>query len=501
MKWSFRLQLALRFSATLAVGFAAISAVGLFLVRFQLDRDLDASIMDVAAIQASSVANSSIEDLRFHEWQLTPAEAASLSDLNRYAQVWSRDGVSTLRSQYMAVDLPLDPEALDESAGGNLVWREATYLGAPIRSLYYPLERLSSAHQTHVLQIAAPLAGRNRLLRRFAAGLVGMGLLGAVATFLGSWWLAGSAIRPVQDIIDQAEEIEAGSLTKGIHTKAEFREYERLVQVLNTMLGRIRRAFESQRRFTADASHELRSPLTVMWGELELALRKERDPEEYRSVISSSLEEVVRLSRITDGLLTLARADAGGFKVRREWADLGEHASRVVKRLETFAAEKQVTFRLEVKGDTRGRFDPDLMDQVVWNLLSNSVKFCRSGDEAHVLVEGDGPELRLQVSDTGPGLGDHPERVFERFYRRDSSRTRGAADGGTGLGLAIVKAVVEAHGGRVEATNCPNGGARFTVVLPQVATALGASDDEPSAPVWVGLAAPRDSTDAPGSAL
>lgn len=469
MKRSFQFQLALRFSGTIAAGFVAISAMSLFTLRVVLDRDLDASILDVARIQVGSVTDSPSGEMSFHEWQLTPEEAASIQDLNRYAQVWRQDGVSLLRSQYMTADLPLDPEALTASAGGELVWREATYLTVPIRSLYYPLGRLGEAHDAHVIQVAAPLVARNVMLGRFSIVLVGIGLLVSIGSFAGSWWLSGSAIRPVYEITDQAEEIEAGSLKRGISAYAEFREYERLVQVLNTMLGRLRSAFESQRRFTADASHELRGPLTVMRGELELALWNERDPEEYRSVISSSLEEVMRLSRITDDLLTLARSDAGEFKVRKRPTDLGEEASRVVERLKSHASDKGVALDLEVTGDTRGIFDPDLMSQAMWNLTANAVKFCGSGEEAHVLVEGDDARVRFEVWDTGPGLGDDPSRVFERFYRGDESRTHEEEEGGTGLGLAIVQAIVDAHGGQVRAVNRPEGGAHFTVVLPRSA--------------------------------
>ena len=308
------------------------------------------------------------------------------------------------------------------------------------------------------------------MLGRFSIVLVGIGLLVSIGSFAGSWWLSGSAIRPVHEITDQAEEIEAGSLKRGISAYAEFGEYERLVQVLNTMLGRLRSAFESQRRFTADASHELRGPLTVMRGELELALRNERDPEEYRSVISSSLEEVMRLSRITDDLLTLARSDAGGFQPRKRPTDLGEQASRVVERLKSRAGDKGVALDLEVTGDARGLFDPDLMSQAIWNLTANAVKFCRSGEEAHVSVEGDDARVRIEVRDRGPGLGEAPHRVFERFYRGDQSRTPAGDEGGTGLGLAIVRAIIEAHGGQVRAANRRDGGARFTVTLPRAST-------------------------------
>lgn len=469
MRRSFRFQLALRFSGTIAAGLVAISAMSLFTLRWVLDRELDASILNVAAIQAASVTDAPLGEMTFHEWQLTPDEAASIRDLNRYAQVWRQDGLSLLRSQYMTSDLPLDPEALEQSAEGQLVWREATYLGIPIRSLYYPLERLGEAHELHVIQVAAPLIARNEMLGRFRSVLIGIGLLVSIGSLAGSWWLAGSAIRPIHEIIDQAEAIEAGSMDVGISASAEFGEYERLVQVLNTMLGRLRSTFESQRRFTADASHELRGPLTVLWGELELALRKEREPEEYRSVISSSLEEVQRLSRVTGDLLTLARSDAGGIGLQKRPTDVGEQASRVVERLKSHATEEGVKLHLDVRGDVEGVFDPDLVGQAIWDLASNAVKFCRPGDRVHILVEGEHHGVRIEVWDTGPGLGDDPERVFERFYRGDVSRTHDGKEGGTGLGLAIVQAVVEAHGGRIQAVNRPQGGAHFTMVLPRSA--------------------------------
>ena len=470
MRSSFRFQLALRFSGAIAAGLVAISAMSLFTLRAILDRELDASILNVASIQAASVTDSPSGRMHFHEWELTPEEAASIQDLIRYAQVWRRDGVSLLRSQYMTADLPVDSLALEESAGGELVWREGTYRGVPIRSLYYPLGRLGEVHDAHVIQVAAPLVALNEMLDRFSIVLVGIGVLVAVGSLAGSWWLSSSAIRPIHEIINQAEEIGADSPKEGIGSYDGFREYERLVQVLNTMLGRLRTSFEAQRRFTADASHELRSPLTVLWGELELALRKEREPDEYRSVIASSLEEIMRLSRITDDLLMLARSDAGGFQLRRRPSDLGDQASRVVERLKAGATERGVTLHLEVGGDAKGVFDADLVSQAIWNLAENAVKFCRPGDEARVLVHGDGTELKLEVIDTGPGLGDAPDRIFERFYRGDQARTSSGDEGGTGLGLAIVYAIVDAHGGRVQAANRKEGGAHFTVVLPRAST-------------------------------
>ncbi len=467
MRSSFRFQLALRFSATIATALVVISAMGMFVLRVVLDRELNGSILNVASIQAASVTDSPEGGMTFHEWELTPEEAASIRELIRYAQVWREDGQSLLRSRYMTSDLPLDAEALQESAAGELVWREARYVGKPIRSVYYPLGRFGAAHARHVIQVAAPLGGRNEMLARFTIFLVGIGALVVAGSFLGSWWLAGSAIRPIHEIIDQAEEISADSLQSGISAYAGFSEYRRLVGVLNTMLDRLRTAFESQRRFVADASHELRSPLTVMWGELEIALLRDRSGEEYQRVIKVTLEEAMRLSRITDDLLALARSDAGALRPRLQEADFEAVTAHVVERLTSAAQEKGVSLEFTSAGSLRGRFDPDLVSQMVWNLAENGVKFSEPGDSVVVSVEEVGSDVRIRVADTGPGVGSEPARVFDRFFRGAEARACRMEPGGAGLGLAIVQAIVAAHNGQIEAANRPEGGACFTVVIPR----------------------------------
>ena len=230
-----------------------------------------------------------------------------MRDLNRYAQIWSADGTSLVRGRYITEDLPLDPSALARAADDELVWTRGVFQGSPIRSLYYPLERLGELHNHHVLQVAAPLDARNRLLRR--VGLLLLGILGtiAAATFGGAWWLAGRMVRPVDAIIDQAEGIAHGEPHRKIEAFADTWEYQRLVQVLNRMLTRLEAALETQKRFAADASHELRTPLTALRGQIEVALRRDRSPEEYVAVLDSALEESERLSRIAEDLLTLTR--------------------------------------------------------------------------------------------------------------------------------------------------------------------------------------------------
>lgn len=465
MRRSFRFQLAARFTGALTTAVALIAIASLLVLRSVLDRELNASILDVASIQAASVTDSPDGEMHFHEWQLTPEEAASVRDLVRYAQVWTESGGSLLRSQFMTGDLPLDREALGRAGAGELVWREQRFDGVPIRSLYYPLARLGPAHERHVLQVAAPLVARNQMAERLAMFFAGLTLVVALTAFGGSWWLAGRSLRPVHEITDQAEAIGARSLDRRIDAYADTQEYRRLVEVLNTMLARIQGAFEAQRRFTADASHELRSPLTALRGEIEVALRRERDGAEYRRVLESALEEIERLSRITAGLLTLARADAGALRAWTEPHDVGEVARQVVERLRPKADAKAITLTLEARGATGSRVDPGLLSQVVWNLVDNAIRFTPTGGIVDVSLGRVGEMLEVAVTDTGPGLGPEPELLFQRFYRADAARTPQGETAGTGLGLAIVRSIVQAYGGRIQAENLGEGGARVAVWL------------------------------------
>jgi two-component system OmpR family sensor kinase len=466
--YSFRVQLAWRAAAVTAVSLIAISLVSVLALRLLLDREIDATILSVAAIQAASLTDSPNGRMHFHDWELTPDEATSVQDLVRYAQVWQSDGTSLLRSQYMTSDLPLDEADLRRSGAGEIVWTNATFEDIPVRLLHYPLERLGQAHERHVLQVAAPTASRDELVERVGAFLTLLSLAGTAVAFAGAWWLAGRAIRPVHEIIDQAEEIEVTSLGARIRSYAETREYRRLVDVVNTMLERIQGAFEAQRRFAADASHELRSPLTAMRGELELALRRERDPAEYRRVLGSTLEEVVRLSRITEDLLLLARSDSGAITARREPVELAGLVDSVVERQRTRASRKGLDLSVGVGGESTAEVDPVLVGQVVRNLVENAIKFTPAGGTVHVGVRNDGDSVRLTVDDSGPGFGDQPpDQVFGRFYRGDLARTSAHETSGTGLGLAIVKAVVDAHGGGAAARNRAGGGARVEVWFPR----------------------------------
>jgi two-component system OmpR family sensor kinase len=234
------------------------------------------------------------------------------------------------------------------------------------------------------------------------------------------------------------------------------------------MLERLERGFEAQRRFTADASHELRSPLSRLRTEMEVALRRPRDTPEYVETLRSCLEEVRRLTMLVEELLALARLDAGGERGPVERVALDSVIREVAQRYEQQARERAV--HIDASASTRvvAQIGQGPASLVVANLIDNAVKFSPAGGAVTVRVSESGAEALVAITDDGPGIQqDELPRVFERFYRGRNART-GAAPG-VGLGLALTQAIVRAHGGHIEVFNQPGRGASFCVHLPRAA--------------------------------
>jgi heavy metal sensor kinase len=242
-------------------------------------------------------------------------------------------------------------------------------------------------------------------------------------------------------------------------------ELGRLASVFNETLTRLESSFEQMRRFTADASHELRTPLTAIRTVGEVSLRGRRDEVAYREIIGSMLEEVDRLSRLVDRLLTLSRADMGEEKLVVDVIDLAELAEGVREQLEVLAEEKQQTIIVERPVSLRWSGDPVVLRQALMNLLDNAIKYSPIGSQIIIRVAEDVEGATVDVIDSGPGIpAELQRRIFDRFYRVDKSRSRD--QGGTGLGLSIAKSAVELNGGQLTLERTSGSGSRFRITLP-----------------------------------
>jgi len=252
-------------------------------------------------------------------------------------------------------------------------------------------------------------------------------------------------------------------------------EVGRLAATLNDMLDRIERGVQTQRRFTADASHELRSPLSRLRAELEITLRRSRTAVEYEEVLRSSIEEVERLSGLTEELLALARLDAGeGAQAPPAPVLVADVVAEAVARVAAAALRREIALVSDVTPGIAVDVVPGALAMVIGNLLGNALKFSPPHGRVTIRTLAAGSEALLSVSDSGPGIPpDEIPRLFERFFRGRGSQTTGAP--GAGLGLAICRAVVEARGGRITVDSQPSAGATFTVHLPLAASITGGS--------------------------
>ena len=290
-------------------------------------------------------------------------------------------------------------------------------------------------------------------------------VLGTAATLFGAWWLAGSAIRPVHEITTQATHIEGGTLDQRIQAHADTEEYQGLVGVLNRMLERLERAFMTQRRLTADVSHELRTPLTALRGEVEVALRAERAPRDYQRVLQSALEEIERLSSITEDALLITRADARGAHADRAPGNLNDLITEVVgnwrSRLEGHGLRIQLAIDPHLP---QIPLDRHLIVRMVDQLFAHLTRESLPAGAVEVRTAALPSHVRLTVADSGLGVApaDLPH-VFEPFYRADPARPRDT--NGQGLGLAVVAAIARLHGGAAHVDSAPGRGTRFDVDL------------------------------------
>jgi heavy metal sensor kinase len=306
-----------------------------------------------------------------------------------------------------------------------------------------------------------PVRGALRTLMVIFILALPVGLM--LAAFGGSV-MAGRLLRPVDLMAARAEKISAESLSSRLPVEDPQDEFGRMASVINRMLSRLEEAFERLRRFTADASHELRTPLTVIQSVGEVALQENLDAAAYRDRIGSMLEEVGRLSRLVDSLLTLTRADAGALTMGRKEIDAARLAAQAVEDMRPLAEEKRQDLSLSADGPVLVRADEATLRLALVNLIDNAIKYTPPSGAIAVTVRIRGDETLVEVTDNGPGIPvEHADRIFDRFYRVDQSRTGQAA--GTGLGLAIAKWAVEANGGRIELQSRDAGGSIFRLAL------------------------------------
>ena len=388
------------------------------------------------------------------EFRLIPGRAAWFEGESNpyYYQVWRRDGAVFASS----ASAPPNAVRPDRSPTGGR--QSGVRMRGEIREAYEFMP------PGECLLVGRSLAPEIADLHQLALWLTALGGGVLVLGLAGGAWLAARAIRPIQDISAAAVRIADGDLSHRINTADTDDELSRLAVVLNSTFARLETVFTQQARFTSDASHELRTPVSVILTQTQTTLARERSGPEYRESLESCQRAAQHMRRLIESLLALARLDAGQEAFQRSTFDLAGVAREALDMLQPLAEERNITLPHDLSvAECLG--DPERVGQVLTNLLTNAILHHRPGGEVRLNTRLDGRFAIAVVDDNGPGIpAEDLPRIFERFYRVDKSRTR--ATGGTGLGLAICQAIAEAHGGRIEVTSEWAQGSTFTLLLP-----------------------------------
>jgi heavy metal sensor kinase len=322
-------------------------------------------------------------------------------------------------------------------------------------------------HEVLVLRAGVSLAPLHATLRRLAVTLATLSGGLWLAAALAGRWVCRRALAPVTRMAQAARAMGAAELDRRLPSPGAGDELDDLRRAFNGLLDRLQEAFERQRRFTGDASHQLRTPLTSMLGQVEVALRRDRPAEEYHQTLGLVHGQAVHLRGIVEALLFLARPDAEADLARLEGVDLAAWLPEQLRRRADQARAADLRLGPSPGGPLRVRVQPLLLDQLLENLLDNALKYSEPGTPVTVFLRREPGVIALAVKDAGPGIAaeDLPH-VFEPFYRTGEARRRGRA--GVGLGLAMVRRIAAAFGGTVVAESEPGRGSRFTVRLPDV---------------------------------
>ncbi|UCG11703.1 MAG: heavy metal sensor histidine kinase [Deltaproteobacteria bacterium] len=457
-------RLTVWYTSLLTLTFLFLGGTAYGLLTYSLSREMDSALSGVAKVLAERTRAggpafypSDIDDLFRRFFGFSP--------LDRHFDMFDPLGRRIPRQPRTRSDkLLLSPKALKNASQGVATLETFKVAGPyPVRVLTMPV--IEAGRVTNLVQVGMSLENMYKTRGRFLLIMAAVLPLGLLLAGGGGWILARRALKPVDKMTQAAHRISGEYLDERLQETGTGDELDRLAKTLNDMLGRLDDAFRQIRQFSADASHELQTPLTILRGEMEVALRSERSSEEYQRVLESGLEEIDRISRLVEGLLLLARADAGVLRMDLRPVELRELSEEVYAQMKVVADDNGISLQPSLGEPVSVQGDREHLRRLLLNLVDNAIKYTQPGGRVTLSVHSDGERAVLKVSDTGIGLGkDEKQRIFSRFYRATEARSQGEA--GAGLGLCIARSIAEAHGGWLQVESSPDQGSTFTVLLP-----------------------------------
>jgi two-component system OmpR family sensor kinase len=459
-------KLTVWYTSLLTLTFIVLGSAAYGFLAYSLSRDMDAALKGVADAMAQQALRAPRTAF--------PADADALfrrffggSPLERYLDLLDPRGRrDPRRSPPAAKELPLSSAAVENASRGlptfeTVIAPDRAY---PVRVLTMPV--VAAGRVVNLVQVGMSLENTQKTRRRFLLVMAAVFPMALLLAGGGGWFLAHRALKPVDRMARSASRIGGERLDERLPVTGSGDELDRLASTLNDMLDRLDGAFHQMRQFSADASHELQTPLTILKGEMEVALRKPRSSQAYQAVLASGLEEIDRINRLVEGLLLLARADAGVLRLDLRPVDLKALLEEILGQMAVIAASRDVALVADLTVPVAVQADPHHLRRLFVNLVDNAIKYTPAGGRVTLSLSTEPAETCVTVSDTGIGLSeDEQGRIFDRFHRATDTRARD--EKGVGLGLSIADSIVRAHGGRITVDAAPGHGSTFSVHLPQ----------------------------------
>jgi heavy metal sensor kinase len=478
---SLRFKLTLWYVLILGILLISFSSFLYFTLSKSLHRDVDNKLRSLAELIALESA-SPLSKFGFGSIDQALETSMNLKPIGKFIQVLDESGNIGRKSENLKnVQLPISLNALKNASKGLVTFETNHSIGnTPLRIITFPVTE--NNHVTKIVQIASSLEGVEDALNTLFIILIVTVPLALMVASLGGQFLAHKALKPVDNITQTARVITSQNLNQRITPPKVKDEISRLIETFNEMISRLDQSFRQIKQFSSDASHELKTPLTILKGEVEVTLRKERTPQEYQQTLKSNLEEINRMSQIVEDLLLLSRADTGEIRLNIEDINLTEILNEVVTQMDRLAQSKGLYLSTSNHHQDIHIFGDALrIRELFINLIENGIKYTEEGGSIHITLQKENtPPVRSHsdweggekngfvkviISDTGIGIAkEDQERIFSRFFRVDKARSR--ERGGSGLGLSICKWIVEAHQGEIVVESELGKGSSFIVKLP-----------------------------------
>jgi len=456
---SMRFRLTCWYSAILAVVLIGFSSILYGIVRYQSMHHHDDSLRSVAGDVVSIVSRQ--PDCA----HLTPEQMSDIEQLDRLVLLHELEGTGQVFYHSPGLDpafLPRTEAEFQQLLSEPESFRTVETPGRMLR--VYSLRYTTQTGRLGAVRVVDSLGNLDEGLGALRWSLLLLIPLSMLVAGGGGYWMASRALSPVDHLTRLTREIEATNLSRRLPAPRSQDELGRLVETFNQMICRLEGAFELMRRFTADASHQLQTPLTIMRSSVEVAIERARTPEQYRQILADVLEVVLRLSRVVGDLLLLARADAGSLEFQRDAIQLDELLTEAVDAMKPLCEARHVDLRLDLRETLRITGDERWLRELLHNLIDNAIKYTNAPGEVRVALHRRESMAVLQVADDGPGIpAEEQLRVFERFYR---STTSSNGNPGAGLGLSIALWVARSHGGDIRVQGQRGNGSTFEVTLP-----------------------------------